>query len=108
MQSTLNKTEFTQDSCSASRFARRNHGEKRVRPVRDAIIIAFQLVLLSVVCLFLYNGIEQLKHSKNHHELIKRQRLLRAHQLLKQFDSNQDRKLSDAELNFASLNSYQY
>lgn len=116
IESTYNRAdgpaqELATGSRSAGRFARRARRARRARnehPVRDALIIAFQLVLLSVVCLFIYNGVEQLQHSKNHHELIKRQRLLRAHQLLLQYDSNHDKKISDAEINFAALNSYQY
>ncbi len=124
MQSTLFRTESASErthektdesaqeaatgSCSAGRFASRSHRARSRHSVRDALIIAFQLVLLSVVCLFLYNGVEQLQQSKNHHELIKRQRLLRAHQLMLQYDSNHDKKISDAEINFAALNSYQY
>jgi hypothetical protein len=85
-----------------------NHNALKDTGVRSALVLSFAIVILSLVCLSIYNGIEQLHISKNHHELVRRQKLLRKHNLLRQYDRDHNKVIDQDEANFGSLNSYQF
>ena len=76
--------------------------------VKQASVIAIAIILLSLISLFLYNGVEELRISKNSHELVRRQRLLRKHNLFRQYDRDHNKVIDQEEANFGALNSYQF
>jgi len=76
--------------------------------VRHTLVIGLAIFLLSLVSLFIYNGIEELRLSKNNHELIRRQAIMRRHNLVRQYDRDHDKQIDQDEANFGALNSYQF
>lgn len=76
--------------------------------VQQTLVIGLAIFLLSLVSLFIYNGVEELRHSKNNHELIRRQAIMRRHNLVRQYDRDHDKHIDQDEANFGALNSYQF
>ncbi len=76
--------------------------------VQHTLVIGLAIVLLSLVSLFMYNGVKELRLSKNNHELVRRQAIMRKHNLVRQYDRDHDKQINQDEANFGALNSYQF